>query len=175
MDVIIGFHLRQQFIKMLHYFMGRLGNASGRIPGILICSIFLGGLGKPSHPSPTTTMRIQFTNLNAARGSIYLAIYNQESKFLDEKEVLLQKIIPVSAPGSLEITLPELPAGTYAISCFHDVNGNGKMDKNFLGVPTDPYGFSNNARPSFRAPNWEEAKFYWQPGAEMVNINLEKW
>ncbi len=122
-----------------------------------------------------TTMRIQFTNVNAARGSIYVAVYDQADKFLDVKAMCCQKIISVSERGTVEIALPELPAGVYAISCFHDINGNGKLDKNILGIPTEPYGFSNNARPTFRAPNWEEAKFYWQPGAEIVSIRLEKW
>ena len=121
------------------------------------------------------TMRLQFSNIDAAQGSIYLAVYDKRHKFLDETAVLFQKVIPVVQSGNLEIALPELPAGTYAISCFHDVNGNGKLDTNFLGIPTEPYGFSNNARPKFRAPNWEEAKFDWQPGAEMLRIRLEKW
>ena len=120
-------------------------------------------------------MRLQFTNINAAKGSIYVAVYDRPEKFLKEQEVRFQKIIPVSAKGELEITLPELPAGNYAISCFHDVNGNGKLDKNLLGIPTEPYGFSNNARPTFRAPNWEEARFFWEPGAEVQRIRLEKW
>ena len=119
------------------------------------------------------TMRLQFSNIDAAQGSIYLAVYDKRHKFLDETAVLFQKVIPVVQSGNLEIALPELPAGTYAISCFHDVNGNGKLDTNFLGIPTEPYGFSNNARPKFRAPNWEEAKFDWQPGAEMLRIRLE--
>lgn len=121
------------------------------------------------------TMRLQFSNIDAAQGSIYLAVYDKRHKFLDETAVLFQKVIPVVQSGNLEIALPELPAGTYAISCFHDVNGNGKLDTNFLGIPTEPYGFSNNARPKFRAPNWEEAKFDWQPGADMLRIRLEKW
>ncbi len=120
-------------------------------------------------------MRLQFSNIDAAQGSIYLAVFDQKDKFLDQAAVRFQKIIPVTEQGNLEIALPELPAGTYAISCFHDVNGNGKLDTNFLGIPTEPYGFSNNARPKFRAPNWEEAKFDWQPGAEMLRIRLEKW
>ncbi len=124
---------------------------------------------------PTTVMHVQFTNVDAAQGSIYVAVYDRAANFLNEKKVLFQKIIPVSEIGSLEIALSELPAGTYAISCFHDVNGNGKLDKNFLGIPSEPYGFSNNARPTFRAPNWEEAKFYWEPGAQVVSIRLEKW
>ncbi len=121
------------------------------------------------------TMRLQFNNINDARGSIYVAVYDQAGKFLQEKEVRHQQIIPVSQTGELEITLTDLPAGTYAVSCFHDVNGNGKMDKNIVGIPTEPYGFSNNARPTFRAPNWDEAKFNWEPGAEAVKIRLEKW
>ena len=120
-------------------------------------------------------MRLQFTNISDARGSIYVAVYDREDKFLNENEVRFQQIVPISARGEIEITMSDLPAGTYAISCFHDVNGNGKMDKNILGIPTEPYGFSNNARPKFRAPNWEEAKFYWQPGADALQIRLEKW
>ena len=123
----------------------------------------------------SVAMRLQFTNINDGQGSIYVAVYDQADKFLKEKKVRFQKIIPVSEPGKLEITLSDLPAGTYAISCFHDVNGNGKLDKNFLGIPVEPYGFSNNARPTFRAPNWEEARFYWEPGAEVVSIRLEQW
>lgn len=119
---------------MLNAFTVGLGSPTYQ-SWILISALFLVGFGHP--PYASTTMRIQFTNIKAAQGSIYLAVYDQADKFLDEQEVRYQQIIQVSARGSLEIVVSDLPAGNYAISCFHDVNGNGKMDKNFLGIPTD--------------------------------------
>jgi uncharacterized protein (DUF2141 family) len=44
------------------------------------------------------------------------------------------------------VVLTNLDPGQYAIILFHDENGNGKLDRNALGVPTEPYGFSNNVR-----------------------------
>jgi uncharacterized protein (DUF2141 family) len=49
--------------------------------------------------------------------------------------------------------------GNYAIAVFHDANKNGVMDKNLLGVPTEFYGFSNNARAIFSAPSFSSAAF----------------
>jgi uncharacterized protein (DUF2141 family) len=85
------------------------------------------------------------------------------------------RILPVNREGNLACSFPELGPGTYAVSCFHDVNGNGSMDTNFLGIPSEPYGASNNARPKFRAPNWQETRFEWKKGAVPMTIRLEKW
>ena len=59
----------------------------------------------------------------------------------------------------MAVTFEDLPYGTYAITILHDENGNLKVDANFLGIPKEGYGFSNNARNLFRAPKFEEAKF----------------
>jgi uncharacterized protein (DUF2141 family) len=58
-----------------------------------------------------------------------------------------------------ECTFTGIPYGTYAIKAFHDKNGNGKLDTNFMGIPNEPYGFSNNARAEFGPAKWEDAKF----------------
>ncbi|GGD17008.1 DUF2141 domain-containing protein [Aquisalinus flavus] len=59
----------------------------------------------------------------------------------------------------IEVTLEDLPPGTYAIKAFHDVNGNGKLDTNLIGVPTEPYGFSNGQAGRFGPPSFEAASF----------------
>ena len=52
------------------------------------------------------------------------------------------------------------PAGrTYAVGLYLDVNGNNRMDKNFLGMPKEQYGFSNNAKGRFGPPSFEDASF----------------
>ena len=54
-----------------------------------------------------------------------------------------------------------VPAGDYAVSVFHDENGNGKFDSNFIGYPLEGYGFSNNAKAQFAAPSFGECQFHY--------------
>ena len=65
-----------------------------------------------------------------------------------------------------------LPHGEYAIAVFVDLNGNGKMDKNFLGIPKEQYGFSNNVMGTMAAPSFEQAKFEVK-GPTIHNIILK--
>jgi uncharacterized protein (DUF2141 family) len=52
-----------------------------------------------------------------------------------------------------------LPPGRYALAVYHDMNDNWKLDKNFVGYPKEPFGFSNNYRPVFSGPNFEDCAF----------------
>lgn len=121
------------------------------------------------------SVHLHISNLREARGSVYVAVFNRPEGFLEEKYMIVQKVVPVQASGSLQLDLADLPPGAYAVSCFHDVNGNGRIDKNLMGVPTEPYGFSNNARPKFRAPTWEESRFEVGRSGAAISIRLEKW
>ncbi len=59
----------------------------------------------------------------------------------------------------------ELPAGEYAIVAFHDLDRDEDFDRNLIGIPSEPYGFSNGAVPRMRVARWEEARVVMQPGA----------
>jgi uncharacterized protein (DUF2141 family) len=59
----------------------------------------------------------------------------------------------------MEITIKDIQPGNYAVAIFHDVNQNGKLDKNIFGIPTEDYGFSNNARGSFGPPSYKDCSF----------------
>ena len=65
-----------------------------------------------------------------------------------------------------------LPEGLYAIALFVDTNKNLKIDKNFLGIPKEQFGFSNNAMGNLSAPSFEQAKFEVQ-GNTLQNIKLK--
>ena len=120
-------------------------------------------------------LTVSLSNIKQAKGKVYVAVYDKQSVFLSMDKMIDRKIITVTNSGNVVASFENLPPGQYAISCFHDHNGNGKLDTNFLGVPTEPYGFSNNARPKFRAPSWDETKFYLNTSGYSLNINLEKW
>ena len=53
----------------------------------------------------------------------------------------------------------DLPPGEYAVMAYHDRNGNGRLDTLPVGLPTEPYGFSNEARGVFGPPSWKAARF----------------
>jgi uncharacterized protein (DUF2141 family) len=61
--------------------------------------------------------------------------------------------------GSAARLAIELPEGRYAIKLFLDLNGNGEVDTNFLGIPKEPYGFSNNAKGTLGPPSFDAAAF----------------
>jgi len=61
--------------------------------------------------------------------------------------------------GKSSITFNYLEPGDYAIKFFHDENGNGQMETNIMGLPTEGYGFSNNATSFLGPPDFEDMLF----------------
>ena len=67
----------------------------------------------------------------------------------------------------------DVPEGSYAVSIGHDLNGNKRVDTNFVGLPTEQWGVSNNARPSLRAPRFDEAMFKVTAEAKEVVVDIK--
>jgi uncharacterized protein (DUF2141 family) len=102
---------------------------------------------------------IFFTNIENTSGKIYIALYNKEADFPKKNKIFISKVVDVNGESQAVAIFDNLTTGTYAIAAFLDENGNGKMDTNFLGIPKEKYGFSNNARSLMRAANFKEASF----------------
>ena len=112
-------------------------------------------------------------------GTLMLALYNNAEAF--EGSVIKEKRSEVGVFKGLELYLEpkdsmrlsiEIPDGEYAIAFFIDANGNKKLDKNFLGIPKEQFGFSNNAMGTLSAPSFEQAKFK-VAGNTVQNIKLK--
>ena len=73
---------------------------------------------------------------------------------------------------SITVTFDSLAFGDYALSVLHDENENGKMDLNFLGIPKEGYGVSNNVHPIMRSPRYEEALFSLKESQKKIKIIL---
>ena len=70
------------------------------------------------------------------------------------------------------ILLTRYPKGEYAIALWHDENNDGKLNKNWLGMPTEGYGFSNNVFGAFGPPDYEECTFKIREG-EIRNLDIK--
>lgn len=99
---------------------------------------------------------VNIENLNSNNGHIYISLYDTETSFLGKG---FKSMISPIENKSCTITFKNVPNGIYAISFFHDENENKKMDTNFLGIPKEDYGCSNNAKGFMGPPKWEDAKF----------------
>ena len=90
---------------------------------------------------------------------ILIGLYNTNDDTFADVTKYYKKATLSSHDGNVTTTFKELPKGTYAVAIIHDVNKNGELDKNFFGVPTEGYGFSNNLRFMLRGATFEESQF----------------
>jgi len=89
-------------------------------------------------------------------GTVMVALFNSEAAY-NGGAAVAQAAIPASGP--VVARFENLPAGDYAMRAFHDVNGDGQMNTNPFGMPTEPYAFSNNAVGNMGPARWDRAHF----------------
>ncbi len=104
----------------------------------------------------STSFTLQVHGFNKVEGELRIAMFDSKEDYT--KEPVFAVVLPVEGE-EVEWKVPDLPYGEYAIAVYHDKNKNGKLDTNFLGIPKEGYGFSNNARGKFGPASWEDAKF----------------
>lgn len=99
-----------------------------------------------------------------------MALFKPGKDFPEGKPIEGKKV--EASASSVQIAFSVEP-GNYALALFHDMNSNGKMDKNMFGIPKEPYGFSNDFRPKFSVPKFSDCQFSVGEGGRTVRINLE--
>ena len=104
------------------------------------------------------------------QGTVRVALFANEQAFKSSAP-RIQKEVPAHI-DEVWLTFENLPPGRYGISAFHDVNGNEKLDTSFLGLPKEPYGFSQNARGRFGPPNFSDISFDVDSSPKTLDITL---
>ena len=112
--------------------------------------------------SPSQRIHVKILNIRNNTGTIDCALFESPVGFPTEflqsaTTVMIKKIRDLQARCDFE----DIPPGTYAIVVIHDENMNGKLETNWLGVPTEGYGFSNDAKGLFGAPSFSAASFQY--------------
>lgn len=106
----------------------------------------------------THQLTIEIKNIPTLKGNLFIGLYQPKNEFPIFGKQYIGKVVPVTGK-TMTYTFKDLPQSEYAFAIYHDENKNSKLDKNIVGVPTEYYGFSNNARRTFSAPSFEEASF----------------
>ena len=118
---------------------------------ILTLALLLFFSGEKNH-----SLSINISGIKEIKGNLYIAIFRPIDSFPVFGRQFKGLVKQVKGTSQI-ITFNELPPGIYSIAVYHDINKNNVLDKNLLGIPTEIYGFSNNARRTFSAPSFQEA------------------
>ncbi len=111
-----------------------------------------------SHSEKPPRLTVTVDNINNIEGVIRLAVFKNDGNFLKKGMAYKRYVIKVNSKRET-VVIGDLPPGTYAISLYHDKNSDGNLNLNALGLPKEPYAFSNNFRPKLAAPQFSDCKF----------------
>lgn len=139
----------------------------------LFCALM--SLTHTAYGSTAETFEIRITGISSCQGNIMLAIYDNESHFMNIGQAVAKEAINWAAAdcASTMVYRIAIPYGQYAVVVYHDANANGILDKNGLGVPTEIWGVSNNVRPFLRSPNFSECAITHTTSPTSITIDIQ--
>jgi len=123
-------------------------------------------------PAPTGDLEVRVSGLRSANGLLLVSLFDAAEGFPDAADRALQTRTAVLNKGLDPFRFSGLPHGAYAVAVLHDENGNGKMDVNFLGIPKEGAGASNNPEPRMGPPSYEECRFALNSDRLALDIDL---
>jgi uncharacterized protein (DUF2141 family) len=100
------------------------------------------------------------------RGQLLVGVFD-EKNFLKVGKQLYELEVDVTAE-QMEIKIENIPFGTYAVTVFQDIDRNKELKTNFIGIPQEPIGFSNDARIKFGPPSFSDAQFKLESDKNIV-------
>jgi len=116
-------------------------------------------------------LNVSINDIKTDDGRLMITVVNTEEQLADGTEAPASMILAASTQG-VKFTLHNLPAGTYGVQLFHDENNNGELDANLLGIPKEPWAFSNNAAGKFGPPKWKDIRFEITADDQTVNQEI---
>ena len=110
-------------------------------------------------------------DLKNNNGDVKIGLFNSKESYNGKEEKFKGAILEIENKMVIwEVN--NIPFGEYAIKAFHDEDQDDEIDTNFIGIPTESYGFSNNAKGLFGPPSFDKAKFRFNNQDMQIEINL---
>jgi uncharacterized protein (DUF2141 family) len=126
----------------------------------------------PAHAAALAMLIVKVEKVSPRGGDLRVALYTAQNYAADNADPVQDAVVP-ARPGETVVTLSDLKPGTYAVKLFQDFNRNGQFDMNWLGLPLEKFGFSNDAHPTFTEPSFDATKFELRPGTNTITIHLQ--
>lgn len=126
-----------------------------------------------STPLMALEISVDVSEINSDRGALVVQVYDSKDTWLSDNTVLSKRYELQSGDSGKTVSIPiELEAGNYAVSVYHDENDNKKLDANFIGIPKEPVGLSNDHRPKFGPPQYKKAEIEVNEGT-VISIRMD--
>lgn len=116
------------------------------------------------------SLTVNLSGIGVHTGQVFMAVCN-EAGFNGNGACEISRIVPISE-SSHPVIFENIPTGTYGVKLYHDVNGNNRLDSNAMGIPREPFGYSNNAKARFGPAKFKDAAFLIDKNIT-ISINLE--
>jgi uncharacterized protein (DUF2141 family) len=114
---------------------------------------------------------VAVSGLRSDAGTIRCYLYDDGDRFPDAKEHVVGKAIALPSGGRATCELVGVRRDhDFAVVILHDENNDNVFQKNFLGIPEEGYGFSNNAAPGLSAPSFGACRFHYAGGRQTIAI-----
>lgn len=135
--------------------------------GALSCSTVHAAEG-PAH------LKITVTAPPNSHGPLAYLIFTSKDGFPDKKAKAVRSGFFPASESSRDTTfdIGPLPPGRYAVSVYQDVNNNHRLDHGMFGIPKEPVGASNNPKPSFGPPHFDQCTFQMTQSGQTIPITL---
>lgn len=132
-------------------------------------------VGSLKTPADTMVASVPLTlivsNLASPTAPVIVGVYKSRYKFM-YKESRIKEYTFVPNGNTLTALITDINYGEIAIAIYQDMNSNGKLDKNPIGMPTEGYCFSNNFKPKIKAPGYDDCKFIYSAKINKVVMTL---
>lgn len=120
-------------------------------------------------PSPPEPAALELTFDSRGRtGEVVVALFDSEQAWKQRQSAVRTVRVPAGQPARIAGLQP----GRYGVMAFLDRNGDGRLNTLPIGLPTEPYGFSRNARGAFGPPGWGAASFEIGSATVLQSIRL---
>jgi uncharacterized protein (DUF2141 family) len=113
----------------------------------------------PQVPPQPNLIHVEISNLRTDNGQVLCALYSSSADFPKHADKAVARAKSSVSNHHAVCEFPDIAPGTYAVSAIHDENSNGKLDTNFIGIPREGVGASNDAKGHFGPPKFDAASF----------------
>ena len=101
-----------------------------------------------------------------------MLVFNSDKGWAEDRSAALRDITVPAHPGTVTVTIPNLPAGDYGVAIVHDVNKNHKLDRNWASKPKEQWGISNNPHAMIKTPSYSSCRFSLKQDQE-IHITMQ--
>ncbi len=122
-------------------------------------------------PTPAA-IQVTVENVRSSKGLITAVLYDDNPDTFLKKGARLDRIRVEAREGETLLCLNAPSAGRYTVALYHDENGNKEFDRNFLGIPSEGYGFSNNPGFRFGKPKQKETLFSIENSLTSLRVSV---